>query len=136
MVARLTTTPGCPCRTEKDRRELAAIRRKLLATTVAALLPLVLTSCATMSARNSGLADTPVAQDAPPVDPRTLACAELKSRLSESGSLAVASAPRGGDVYHARIPRCEFWQRFEFSYVIAKDGWCGAGYICTAKLPP
>ena len=71
---------------------------------------------------------------APQIDAGTLACTELKSRVRDSGTLAIAAGPRGGDIFHARAPQCDFWQRAQFSYVIAKDGWCGVGYVCAAKV--
>jgi hypothetical protein len=72
---------------------------------------------------------------APTINTNTTSCKELKSRLQNSGSLALVSGPRGwGDTYYARAPQCEFWQRPQFSYVTTNDGWCGVGYVCAAKI--
>jgi hypothetical protein len=68
------------------------------------------------------------------INSRAVSCAELKSRIQDAGTLAITSAQGWGDVFHARIPRCEFWQRSQYAYVNAKDGWCGVGYTCVAKI--
>jgi hypothetical protein len=71
----------------------------------------------------------------PTINTNTTSCKELKSRLQNSGSLALVSGPRGwGDTYYARVPQCDFWQRPVFSYVTTNDGWCGVGYVCAAKI--
>ena len=75
-----------------------------------------------------------VTEATPQIAAGTLSCTELKSRIRDSGTLVIASGPTGGDIFHARVPECEFWQRPQFSYVTAKDGWCGVGYICTGKV--
>jgi hypothetical protein len=75
------------------------------------------------------------AVSAPPINTATTSCKELKSTLQNSGALTLVSGPRGwGDTYYARVPQCEFWLRPVFSYVATNDGWCGVGYICTAKV--
>jgi len=75
------------------------------------------------------------AVSAPTINTNAISCKELKSRLQNSGALALVSGPRGwGDTYYARVPQCEFWQRPVFSYVATNDGWCGVGYVCAAKI--
>jgi hypothetical protein len=68
------------------------------------------------------------------VDARTMSCADLKSRVRDSGPLVVSSGPEGGDIFHPRVPQCQFWQRPQYSFLRAKDGWCGVGYVCAAKF--
>ena len=97
------------------------------------------------------VAQPSVAQITPPASPRTstqvtesirqvdaaaTSCSELKSRVrdSDSGALVTASGPTGGSVFFARAPQCDFWQRSQFTYVMANDGWCGVGYTCTGKI--
>jgi hypothetical protein len=76
---------------------------------------------------------TPVS--APPIDTATRSCDELKSALRTAGALTLTSGPRGwGDTYYSGVPRCQFWQRPLFSFVTAKEGRCGVGYICTDKF--
>ena len=75
------------------------------------------------------------AVSAPTINTNTTSCKELKSTLQNTGARTLVSGPRGwGDTYYARVPQCEFWQRSIFSYVTTTDGWCGVGYICTAKV--
>ena len=69
------------------------------------------------------------------IDPNGTSCKELKAALEKSGALTLVSEPRGGgDTYYGRVPQCEFWQRPAFAYVDTKDGRCGVGYVCTAKI--
>ena len=76
----------------------------------------------------------PVASDPLQIDARTLSCRDLQARVRDSGPLAMMSGLTGGGTFHAARPRCEFWERPQFSFVMAQDGWCGAGYVCAAKL--
>ena len=76
------------------------------------------------------------ARDRQTVDPETLSCSALKSELSKRGELGILSGPRGAwsdTFYGPAVPRCEFWQIPEFTYVRARDGLCGVGYICIEK---
>ena len=76
------------------------------------------------------------AQQVAPVDPGTLSCADLKSRLEGAGEMSILSGPRGawGDTFYGPgVPRCPFWQMPQFAYVSARDGLCGVGYICVDK---
>ena len=70
-----------------------------------------------------------------PIEAATVSCSELKASVlkSESG-LVVGSGPTGGGTFHARAPQCDFWQRSQFTYVMAKEGWCGVGYTCTVRI--
>lgn len=76
-----------------------------------------------MSPRGAGQATTSDRH----VDARSLSCQELKSRIRDAGSLVMAAGPEGGDLFHARAPQCEFWQRAQSTSVRAKDGWCAVG---------
>jgi hypothetical protein len=72
---------------------------------------------------------------APQIDARTLTCQALQARVRKQGPVVVSSGGAvAGDVYHAQSPRCEFWQRPQFSFVMAQDGWCAAGYVCAMKF--
>ena len=71
-----------------------------------------------------------------PVDPQSLSCDDLKSRLKSAGAMSILSGPRGGwgdTFYGPAVPRCQFWQMPQFTYVRARDGLCGVGYICVDK---
>jgi hypothetical protein len=70
------------------------------------------------------------------VDARSLSCQELKSGIRDAGALVIAAGPEGGDLFHARAPQCEFWQRAQSASIRAKDGWCAVGYVCVAKFGP
>ena len=113
-----------------------AQRRSVVAGTLA-LLAFALPSCAQTLAAASGGGpgvQRPVESVTPAVNARTVSCTELKASVKAAGALTVTSGPEGGDVFHARIPACEFWQRPRFSFVPANDGWCGIGYVCAGKL--
>jgi len=50
--------------------------------------------------------------------------------------MSILSGPRGswGDTFYGpAVPRCQFWQMPQFTYVRARDGRCGVGYICVDK---
>jgi len=71
-----------------------------------------------------------------PVMPESLSCSDLKSQLKTAGELNILSGPRGGwgdTFYGPAVPRCQFWQQPQFTYVRARDGRCGVGYICVEK---
>ena len=71
-----------------------------------------------------------------PVTPESLSCSDLKGQLKAAGELNILSGPRGGwgdTFYGPAVPRCQFWQQPEFTYVRARDGRCGVGYICVEK---
>jgi hypothetical protein len=71
-----------------------------------------------------------------PVDPQSVSCADLKAQLKSAGSMSVLAGPRGGwgdTFYGPAVPRCQFWQMPQFTYVRARDGLCGVGYICVDK---
>jgi len=71
-----------------------------------------------------------------PVMPESLSCTELKGQLKTAGELSILSGPRGGwgdTFYGPAVPRCQFWQMPQFTYVRARDGLCGVGYICVEK---
>lgn len=71
-----------------------------------------------------------------PVDPQTLSCNDLKAQLKSAGQMSILSGPRGGGgdtFYGPVVPRCQFWQMPQFTYVRARDGLCGVGYICVDK---
>jgi hypothetical protein len=72
-----------------------------------------------------------------PIDPVSLSCSALKTQLKAAGELSILSGPRGawGDTFYGpAVPRCQFWQMPQFTYVRARDGLCGVGYICVEKL--
>ena len=84
----------------------------------------------------SGSAAQRGSNDRPSVNPETLTCSALKSELNTAGQMAILSGPRGawGDTFYGpAVPRCPFWQIPEFTYVRARDGLCGVGYICIDK---
>lgn len=71
-----------------------------------------------------------------PVNPDSLSCSDLKAELKTTGELSILSGPRGGwgdTFYGPAVPRCQFWQIPQFTYVRARDGLCGVGYICVDK---
>ena len=71
------------------------------------------------------------------IDPRSESCTALKSKLNAAGEMSILSGPRGawGDTFYGpAVPRCQFWQMPVFTYVKARDGLCGVGYICVEKL--
>lgn len=71
------------------------------------------------------------------VDPASESCTALKARLNAAGEMSILSGPRGawGDTFYGpAVPRCQFWQMPVFTYVHARDGLCGVGYICVEKL--
>jgi hypothetical protein len=71
-----------------------------------------------------------------PVDPQSLSCGDLKAQLKSAGAMSILSGPRGGwgdTFYGPAVPRCQFWQMPQFTYVRARDGLCGVGYICVDK---
>jgi hypothetical protein len=73
-----------------------------------------------------------------PVDPQSLSCTDLKEQIRSSGQLTILSGPRGnwGDTFYGpAVPQCPFWQIAEFTYVRARDGLCGVGFICVDKNP-
>ena len=118
---------------------LAAVaRRGLLATCVAVAL---LEGCASYGPPEHALAGdaaTGNVRSPPPltVDPGTMSCRELKSRLNAAGELILLAGPGGGfgdTFYGPAVPRCQFWQMPQFTYVKTRDGLCGVGYICVQK---
>src|SRR5436190_23991722 len=117
----------------------APARRRLIATcmTVAALL---FTSVGNGQVGQAPSVDGSIAgnvQKGPaPVMPESLSCSDLKDRLKTAGELNILSGPNGGwgdTFYGPAVPRCQFWQQPEFTYVRARDGRCGVGYICVEK---
>jgi hypothetical protein len=72
-----------------------------------------------------------------PVNPESMSCNDLKAELKTAGELSLLSGPRGGwgdTFYGPAVPRCQFWQMPQFTYVRTRDGLCGVGYICIDKL--
>ena len=85
----------------------------------------------------SGSAPGYAPQAPAPVDPQSLSCNDLKAELKTTGQLNLLYGPRGGwgdTFYGPAAPRCQFWQMPQFTYVRARDGLCGIGYICIDKL--
>jgi len=71
-----------------------------------------------------------------PVDPQGLTCDDLKAQLKSAGAMSILSGPRGGwgdTFYGPAVPRCQFWQIPQFTYVRTRDRLCGVGYICIDK---
>jgi hypothetical protein len=92
--------------------------------------------------RQAPVADGSVAgngqQTDAPVNPQSLSCDDLKARLKTAGAMSILSGPRGGwgdTFYGPAVPRCQFWQMPQFTYVKARDRLCGVGYICVDKYP-
>lgn len=101
----------------------------------------LLTSASYGQAGQAPAAGGPVAgngpQTPPPVNPESLSCQDLKAELKAAGELSILSGPRAGwgdSFYGPAVPRCQFWQMPQFTYVRARDGLCGVGYICVDKL--
>jgi hypothetical protein len=114
-------------------------RRRLLAACIA-LVAILLTSASHGQAAQAPVAPAPatgnVQQTPAPVNPASLSCNDLKAELKTAGELSILSGPRGGwgdTFYGPAVPRCPFWQMPEFTYVRARDGLCGVGYICVDK---
>ena len=91
-------------------------------------------------ARQALVADGPVAenkhQTLAPVNPQSQSCDDLKAQLKSAGTMSMLSGPKGGwgdTFYGPAVPRCQFWQMPQFTYVRARDGLCGVGYICVDK---
>jgi len=114
--------------------------RRLGATCVAAAT-VVLTSATysqTGQAQAAGTTGPESREQTPaPLRPEDLSCNDLKAQLKAAGQLSILSGPRGGwgdTFYGPAVPRCQFWQMPQFTYVRARDGLCGVGYICIDKL--
>ena len=76
-------------------------------------------------------------QASAPVNPQGISCNDLKAQLKKAGELSILSGPKGawGDTFYGpAVPRCQFWQMPQFTYVRARDGLCGVGYICVDKI--
>jgi len=102
---------------------------------------LVLTSGSYGQAAQAPAADSPAPayreQTPAPVRPEGLTCNELKSQLKAAGQMSILSGPKGawGDTFYGpEVPRCQFYQMPQFTYVRTRDGLCGVGYICIDKL--
>jgi len=88
-------------------------------------------------AKAGGPVTGPAPDRAASVDPQSVSCTALKAQLKAAGELSILSGPRGawGDTFYGpAVPRCQFWQMPVFTYVKARDGLCGVGYICVEKL--
>ena len=112
----------------------------MLSACVAALTVVVATAAFGQSTQAPGVDNATgrerAGNDRQTVDPQTLSCSALKAELGKSGQLGILSGPRGAwsdTFYGPAAPRCEFWQIPEFTYVRARDGLCGVGYICIEK---
>jgi len=114
----------------------ALIRRSFLTSSAAATAFGLMLFAPLSYAQTAAAPDAraPVVNSAPQIDADTTSCQELKSKLESSGTLTIVSRQGGGsDTYYARTPQCQFWQMPSFSYVMASDGRCGVGSICTNK---
>jgi len=114
--------------------------RRLLSACVAAMALAVSTASVAQTPQAPAGTNAPdrerAANDRQTVDPQTLSCSALKAELGKRGELGILSGPRGAwsdTFYGPAAPRCEFWQIPEFTYVRARDGLCGVGYICIEK---
>jgi len=116
----------------------APVRRRCVAIAVAAAALLVASAGHGDAGQAAAAGATPGApQVNASVDPRTESCSALKSKLNAAGEMSILSGPRGawGDTFYGpAVPRCQFWQMPVFTYVKARDGLCGVGYICVEKL--
>jgi len=115
-------------------------KRSLLATCMAATA-LLLASASYGQVGQPPAAGNPAAgngqQRPEPVNPADLSCNDLKAQLKSAGQMSILSGPRGGwgdTFYGPAVPRCQFWQMPQFTYVRTRDGLCGIGYICIDKL--
>ena len=115
-------------------------RRHLTSATVAAIALGVSTASFAQAPQAPAGGNAPgrerAANERQTVDPQTLSCSALKAELGKTGELGILSGPRGAwsdTFYGPAAPRCEFWQIPEFTYVRARDGLCGVGYICIEK---
>ena len=115
------------------------VRHCLAASTAVAAL--LLTSGSYGQAGQAPAADNPPPgyreQTPPPVRPEGLTCNELKGQLKAAGQMSILSGPKGawGDTFYGpEVPRCQFYQMPQFTYVRTRDGLCGVGYICIDKL--
>ena len=115
----------------------AAARSRILTAGIAAIA-FVFTSAGHGQAPNVPPAGAGNAvQNPAPVDPERVSCAALKAELNQAGERVILSRPRGGwgdTFYGPGVPRCQFWQMPQFTYVRTRDGLCGVGYICIDKL--
>ena len=70
------------------------------------------------------------------INAATVSCKELKEKLDSAGTLNIVAEQRGwGDTFYGPgVPQCQFWSKPMFSYVNAKDGYCGAGYVCVDRV--
>ena len=125
---------------KKSRYADVRARRGMLASCVTALAVVVTPASFGQSAQAPAVDNAPgrerAANDRQTVDPQTLSCSALKAELGKRGELGILSGPRGAwsdTFYGPAAPRCEFWQIPEFTYVRARDGLCGVGYICIEK---
>jgi len=62
----------------------------------------------------------------------------MKAQIKAAGQMSILSGPRGcwGDTFYGpAVPQCPFWQMPQFTFVKARDGLCGVGYICVDKNP-
>jgi hypothetical protein len=105
------------------------VRRRSVAACVGAATFLV-------ASASYGQAPGNAEQSPAPVNPQSLSCTDLKAQLHGAGELRILSGPKegwGDTFYGPAVPRCEFWQMPRFTYVRARDGLCGVGYICIDK---
>jgi len=131
---------AAPSRRTSSSFTVAAQSRRLLATYIA-VTAIVFASAShsqptQVSPADGGSAPQNARNDRPSVDPQTLSCSALKHELNTAGELAILSGPKGawGDTFYGpAVPRCPFWQIPYFTYVRARDGLCGVGYICIDK---
>jgi len=112
---------------------------RLLATCLGAAA-FMLMSASFGQGRQTAVADRPAPangqQTVAPVNPQSVSCDDLKSQMQSAGAMSILSGPRGGwgdTFYGPAVPRCPFWQTPQFTYVRARDGLCGIGYICVDK---
>ena len=118
----------------------ARARRPFLATCIATVAFLLTSASYAQTAQAPGAEGSVPGngqQFPAPVNPESLSCNDLKAELKTTGELSLLSGPRGGwgDTFHGpAVPRCQFWQMPQFTYVRAGDGLCGVGYICVDKL--
>ena len=117
----------------------ASALRDALAACIAIVALLVTSASCAQSVQIPGAGGTVPgngSQSSASVNPLTLSCNELKARLQTAGELNILSGPKGAwadTFYGPAVPRCQFWQMPQFTYVRARDGLCGVGYICIEK---
>jgi hypothetical protein len=117
---------------------LSPLQRTLLAACTGVTAILVTSTASGQAPAAAGTTAVDAQPAAASVDPQSLSCKDLKAQLSAAGQMSILSGPRGGwgdTFYGPAVPQCPFWQAPQFTYVRARDGLCGVGFVCIDKNP-